>query len=197
MLVGGVLQCFGLAFTVVEIVRTENREFPDRKHRVRRFTAKVRSGWRWPPWRKPETMRVSTSAKTGSMGAGAAMGGAVEVTTIDGADVRARLDHLERRLARSEEVQQRRLDALRDSVKRETDTLGQRIANLANDVYGAQSEQRAALEESLARQSSTRARSLSEPSWRRSAASTRETPGAGISPAPCSACLANVMKATA
>ena len=48
--------------------------------------------------------------------------------------------------------QQVAMDALRDPMTKSDDLLGQRIANLANDVNAARDEDRAALDESLARQ---------------------------------------------
>lgn len=42
-LTGGVPQGFGLGLTVREIIRTEDRTFPERKHRVRRLLARVRA----------------------------------------------------------------------------------------------------------------------------------------------------------
>ena len=48
--------------------------------------------------------------------------------------------------------QQTAMDALRERVTRGDELLGQRIANLANDVYAARDEDRAALDELLARQ---------------------------------------------
>ena len=123
-LAGGVLQCFGLWLIVLEIVRTENRTFPERQHRARRALDRLRAPTRrgnspsqWcPPTCSPAYRRWRE-----------------RVTQLHG-------------------EQQVAMDALRDRMTKSDDLLGQRIANLANDVNAARDEDRAALDESLARQ---------------------------------------------
>jgi hypothetical protein len=147
-LIGGVLQCFGLWLTVMEIVRTENRTFPERKHRVRRALARLRA-W-WPPWRKP--VRVHGSAAISLSGAGGIHASGEATVTVVPADPLARLVALEQRVTQLHAEQQAAMDALRDRMTESDQLLGQRIANLSNEVYAARDEDRAALDESLARQ---------------------------------------------
>lgn len=91
-------------------------------------------------------MEVSGTATLGTMTSSGQM------EAYDAADAIARIQALERRVEWQRVEQQAALEALRESTTKETHLLGQRIANLANDVYRARDEDRAALDESLARQ---------------------------------------------
>jgi hypothetical protein len=148
-LIGGVLQCFGLWLTVVEIVRTENRTFPERKDRARRAIVRLRA-W-WPPWRKDATVHARSAWISATGGGATATGGQADVTVVP-ADPLARIDALEKRVAKLHAEQQAAVDALRKRMTESDELLGQRIANLANDIYRARDEDKAALDESLARQ---------------------------------------------
>jgi hypothetical protein len=151
-LIGGVFQCAGLVLTVLEIIRTENSAFPERNHRVRRAFDRFRA-W-WPPWRTRRTTHVGRSVRlSGTAGGTSRASGTATVTrAVDPTDAIARLDELEQRVARLHGEQQAALNSLREQARAETNVLGQRIANLANDVYGSRDQDRAALDESLARQ---------------------------------------------
>jgi hypothetical protein len=73
-------------------------------------------------------------------------------THCGAADPLARIEALEQHVTKLHAEQQAAVDALRDRMTESDHLLGQRIANLANDVYRARDEDRAALDESLARQ---------------------------------------------
>jgi hypothetical protein len=147
--IGGLLQCLGLGLTVMEIVRTENRVFPERTHRARRALARL-SAW-WPPWQKPVPVHSRTVLLSGTAGGRAGASGEVTVTSVP-ADPLARIEALEQRVTTLHAEQQAALGVLRDRMTESDQLLGQRIANLANDVYAARDEDRGALDESLARQ---------------------------------------------
>ena len=147
-LAGGVLQCFGLWLIVLEIVRTENRTFPERQHRARRALDRLRA--RWPPWKKPTPVE-GRSVSINLSPARAHASGELTLTVVP-ADLLARVQALEERVTQLHGEQQVAMDALRDPMTKSDDLLGQRIANLANDVNAARDEDRAALDESLARQ---------------------------------------------
>jgi hypothetical protein len=131
----------------VEVIRTEDRNFPERKHRVRRALARVRR-W-WPPWRRSKAVHVTRTVElSGTSSGGSTTTGEVTVG-IDPNDAIARLDELEQRVTRLHAEQQAALDAQRARADKSANLLGQRIANLANDVYGAREQDRSALQESL------------------------------------------------
>jgi hypothetical protein len=134
---------------VVEIVRTENRTFPERKHRARRALVRLRA-W-WPPWREDTTV-VSRSVSIRTTGGGATATGGEASVTVMPADPLVRIEALEQRVTELHAEQQAAVDALRERMTESDHLLGQRIANLANDVYRARDEDRTALDESLARQ---------------------------------------------
>lgn len=96
--------------------------------------------------------------------------------TVVPADLLARVQALEERVTQLHGEQQVAMDALRDPMTKSDDLLGQRIANLANDVNAARDEDRAALDESLARQKLYTGCSSWGPFWPRSPASTRDSP---------------------
>jgi outer membrane murein-binding lipoprotein Lpp len=149
--VGGVLQGGGLWLTVVEIIRTENRTFPERRHRVRRWLQRAHNAM---PWRRGKRRVVGRSVSVGAADSIelAESAHVAKIPAIDPDDLRARIDQLEKDLeahardSRAAVAEVRRYADARDKL------LGQRIANLANDVYGARDEDRAMLDESLARQ---------------------------------------------
>jgi hypothetical protein len=144
---GGVFEAAGILLTVRELVRVEDRAFPERRNRPLR-------AWRWMQRRlgftRPVEAEFRGDADSGTMSESAAV--RREYPPADPDDLRARLDRLEQLVDARDDEHRAATEEVRRRGEELARGLDQRLGQLEGRIAGERANERGALRDSLALQ---------------------------------------------